>query len=106
MFLHKVKGNVMNIRDFRHKHRISGMKLATILGIDRQTVYNWGNGKGNPPKFLELALIELDRQLSPKTDKAEKRPALKNDYRGCKVCFIPYDHTTQQNCPNCERLKK
>lgn len=98
---HTFKGIVMKLHEFRVKHKLSGMKMATMLGVERQTVYNWEGGKTVAPLFLPAALIEMDRQLSPKQEKRTEEKKVPVSEKTCAVCYRIYNASKYDSCNKC-----
>lgn len=53
-----------DLRQWRLEHELSQAQLARELGVSWLTVQRWEAGVQNPPRFLYLALRELERQLA------------------------------------------
>lgn len=48
------------IKQFTDRHNLTQSDLANLLGVTDRTIRNWGD---EPPKLVELALKELERQI-------------------------------------------
>ena len=53
----------MELKEFRKKHRISQMKLASMLGVSLLTVQRWENGAGFPNYDNQEKLEEFMQKL-------------------------------------------
>jgi transcriptional regulator with XRE-family HTH domain len=54
-----VKVTQDNLREKREMKGISQEKLAVMIGVSRQTVFNWENSKTTPSKATLLLLNEI-----------------------------------------------
>jgi DNA-binding XRE family transcriptional regulator len=59
------KGIIMQneLKEFRERHNLTQQALATLLGNDRQSIYNWERGATPAPAMLGLALQALEEKL-------------------------------------------
>lgn len=53
----------VTLRRWRLEHELSQAQLASLLGVAWLTVQRWEAGVQNPPRYVFLALRELERQL-------------------------------------------
>ena len=51
----------MDLKEIRQRLDMSQAELAAALGVHPQTVYAWESGRQEPPRYVELALRELER---------------------------------------------
>lgn len=72
------------ITRLREQEGISQEKLAEKLGVSRQTIYRWENGRGDPPKDKLIALahyFQVPVTYFTKQEGVRKKPSLREKHK-------------------------
>lgn len=67
------------IRRWRAEHGISQARLAQVLHVGARSVFAWESGERKVPRWLELALPEVERRVAAQRRHREYRLRVKRD---------------------------